>query len=64
MRVAIELPESASSKLRTEASRLGIRPEDLATAAVIDLLQREGNDFDTVADYVLRKNAELYKRLA
>jgi hypothetical protein len=60
----IELPETEADKLRAEADRLGVRPEELATAAVIDLLHREANDFNSAAAYVLRKNRELYKRLA
>ena len=64
MHMAIELSESEASKLREHAERLGVPPEKLATAAVIDLLQRDEEDFASAADYVLRKNAELYRRLA
>jgi hypothetical protein len=64
MRLPIELPEPHADKLRGEAQRLGVRPEDLATAAVVDLLNREDDDFEAAASYVLRKNSELYRRLA
>lgn len=64
MRIPIELPEPQADKLRGEAQRLGVRPEDLATAAVVDLLNREANDFDSAAKYVLQKNPELYQRLS
>ena len=64
MKILIELPEAAATKLREEANRLGVRPEELATAAVIDLLYREADDFQAAADYVLQKNRELYRRLA
>jgi len=64
MKFSIELPEAAAAKLREEADRLGVRPEELATAAVIDLLYREADDFHAAADYVLQKNRELYERLA
>lgn len=47
-----------------EADRLGVRPEELATAAVIDLLHRDEDDFHAAADYVLGKNRDLYQRLA
>jgi hypothetical protein len=63
MRIPIELPEPQADKLRGEAQRLGVRPEDLATAAVLDLLNREVGEFDSAARYVLQKNRELYKRL-
>jgi len=64
MRIPIELPEPQANKLRGEAQRLGVQPEDPATAAVLDLLNREADDFDTAARYVLQKNQELYRRLA
>lgn len=64
MRFPIELPEPQADKLRGEAQRLGVRPEDLATAAVVDLLNREDGDFEAAASYVLQKNSELYRRLA
>jgi hypothetical protein len=31
---------------------------------VVDLLNREDDDFEAAASYVLRKNSELYRRLA
>jgi hypothetical protein len=37
---------------------------DLAQAAINDLLATPENDFDQAAARVLTKNAELYKRLA
>ena len=55
MKVAIELTEPQASRLREEASRLGVAPEDLARAAVTDLLSTPGEDFRTAADYVLRE---------
>jgi len=63
MRIPIELPEPQADKLRGEAQRLGVRPEDLATAAVLDLLNRDVGEFDSAARYVLQKNRELYRRL-
>lgn len=64
MRIPIELPDAQAEKLRGEAQRLGVRPEDLATAAVVDLLNREASDFDSAAKHVLQKNRELYRRLS
>ncbi len=63
MKIAIELPDAQADKLRSEASRLGAKPEELVTAAVVDLLNRN-DDFQESADYVLRKNKELYQRLS
>jgi hypothetical protein len=41
-----------------------VQPEDLATAAVLDLLNRESENFETAARYTLQKKRELYQRLA
>lgn len=64
MKIPIELPEPQADKLRGHAERLGVRPEDLATAAVVDLLNREAGDFDSAAKHVIEKNRELYRRLS
>jgi antitoxin FitA len=64
MKVAIELSQPQVDRLREEAERLGVAPEELARAAVADLLSAQREDFRTAAAYVLRKNGELYRRLA
>lgn len=64
MKIAVELPQAQEEKLRDQAKRLGVLPEDLAKAAVVDLLNREADDFAAAAQYVIGKNRELYRRLA
>jgi hypothetical protein len=64
MKVAFDLPPTQAAKLRAEAERLGLSPEDLARAALSDLLAAPSSDFDAAAQRVLAKNQELYKRLA
>ena len=64
MKLSIDLSEGQVERLRDEARRRGVEPEQLALAAVADLLASQGEDFDTAAKYVLEKNAELYRRLA
>jgi antitoxin FitA len=64
MTVAFELPPAQAEKLRQEAARLGIPPADLARAALTDLLANRDEDFEAASERVLRKNAELYRRLA
>jgi hypothetical protein len=64
MKIPIEISDPQAEKLRAEARRLGVEPQDLAAAAVVDLLNRESPEFDQAAEYVLRKNQELYKRLS
>ena len=64
MKVAFELPPAQAEKLRQEAERLGVPAAELARAAVSDLLAASDDDFRAVASRVLRKNQELYRRLA
>jgi len=64
MRLAIELPAAQADKLREEATRLGISPEDYARAVLADLLGGSEETFRCAAERVLRKNQELYRRLA
>jgi hypothetical protein len=64
VKLSIELSESQLQKLREEAGRLGILPEQLASAVVSDLLATQDNDVRAAVDHVLRKNEELYRRLS
>ena len=64
MKLSIELSPAQAERLRHEAARLGLSPEDLARAAIADLLTTTGEDFRAAADRVLKKNEELYRRLA
>ncbi len=64
MELAIELSDQQMMRLREQAERLGLDPQQLALAAVADLLAAEGSDFDSAAQRVLEKNRELYRRLA
>jgi hypothetical protein len=64
MKLSIDLSPAQADRLRFEAERLGLTPEDLARAAVTDLLAATGEDFKAAADRVLKKNQELYRRLA
>lgn len=59
----LELSESIIEQLTERAKSLGIRPEELARAAVADLVSRPAEEFENAAEYVLKKNAELYRRL-
>jgi hypothetical protein len=40
------------------------KPEDLARVSIEELLTRLEESFQQAADYILRKNAELYRHLA
>ena len=64
MKLTIDLSAAQAERLRLEAERLGLAPEDLARAAIADLLATPGDDFKRAAERVLQKNEELYRRLA
>ena len=64
MTISIKLPEDAERRLAEAAKRLNVRIEDLASAAVRDLVEPSGEDFETAAQRVLEKNRDLYRRLA
>lgn len=64
MKLSIDLSPAQAERLRLEAERLGLTPEDLAKAAIADLLASAGEDFTAAAERVLKKNEELYRRLA
>lgn len=60
----LELDEQQVQRLQDTARRLNVSVNDLAKAAINDLLARSDDDFDRAAARVLSKNAELYRRLA
>ena len=64
MKLLLELTESQNEKLDLTAKRLGIRREELAKAALDELLNKLQEDFNAAAQYVLDKNEELYRRLS
>ena len=64
MVLPVELTESQLESLRQRAKALGISPEQLAAAAVADLVAKPAEDFERAAARVLAKNSELYRRLA
>jgi len=55
---------SQFEKLREIATQIGVLPEYLAKAAISDLISVGDEDFHSAADYVIRKNEELYRRLS
>lgn len=64
MELLIELPANQFEKLRDIANQAGVLPEHLAKAAISDLISVRDEDFRCAADYVIRKNEELYRRLS
>jgi len=64
MKIEIELNAAQMERLRAIASELGVDAEQLAQAAVADLVSASAEDFESAASRVLEKNRELYRRLA
>ncbi|MGE5306728.1 MAG: DNA-binding protein [Alphaproteobacteria bacterium] len=62
--LTITLSDDRFAKLREIAERFSIKPEDLARVSIEELLTRPEEAFQKAADYILHKNAELYRRLA
>ena len=60
----IELPEEQARRLRDLARKLGTTPEEVLCAGVQEWLSCSATDFPAAASYVLKKNAELYRRLS
>jgi antitoxin FitA len=60
----ITLPDERVKKLNEIAERFRVPPEELVRASLEDLLNRPMDDFQRALERVLRKNADLYKRLA
>ncbi len=62
--VTISLTDAQWKKLQDKAQRMGIAPEMLLVATLEDLLVRPEEDFRRMVEYVVQKNAELYRRLS
>lgn len=64
MTLGLELDAQQLQRLEEAARRLNVSVNELAVAAISDLLAKPESDFDRAAQRVLEKNAELYRRLA
>jgi len=62
--ITIPIPDERMRRLQELAARFKITPEDLVRVSVEELLARPEEQFRRAVDYVLNKNAELYRRLA
>jgi antitoxin FitA len=62
--LTIDLPEDQLQKFGDIARRFQIAPAELVRVSIEELLSRPEEGFRDATDYVLKKNAELYNRLA
>lgn len=60
----IQLPEATAAKLEQVAEQLNVSPEQLLVLSIEEKLAQLDEEFRSSADYVLKKNADLYRRLA
>ncbi len=62
--ITVTLSDDQLKQLREKAQKFGISPEDLALVGIKELLAKSGDAFERAVDYLLTKNAEMYRRLA
>lgn len=62
--ITVALPEERLAKLNEMARQFGVVPEELVRVSIEELLTRPEADFEQAVNYVLTKNADLYRRLA
>ncbi len=62
--ITLDLSDTQFQKLQDLASLHGIALEVLLKASLEDWLNSQKTEFVDAANYVLTKNAELYRRLA
>jgi antitoxin FitA len=62
--ITIPLSDEHLARLRAWAEQTGLTPEEVLRRRVEELLEEPDEQFRQAADHVLKKNAELYRRLA
>ena len=62
--ITIPLSEERLAQLRSRAEQAGLAPEEFLRRRVEQLLDRPDEQFRQAANYVMKKNAELYRRLS
>ena len=64
MNISVKITDAQRKRLEETARRLHIPLEELAAAAVRDLVAQPEPDFEAVASRIVEKNRELYDRLS
>jgi len=62
--LTITLPDEVAAQLSTVAKNAGVKPEEFLLASLQEKLATLDAEFVDAMRYVLKKNAELYERLA
>ncbi|MCA9971488.1 MAG: ribbon-helix-helix protein, CopG family [Anaerolineales bacterium] len=62
--ITVALPDDLMTRLKQLAERHRVTPEELVRVSVEELVAEPEDVFQEALEEVLRKNQELYKRLA
>ena len=62
--ITIAIPDDHLLKLKELATRFQVTPEELVRVSLEEILTRPEEAFQRAVSYVLKKNVELYRRLA
>jgi len=62
--LTITLPEEIAQQLKEASKKIGVKPEELLITSLQEKLANIDSDFTDAMKYILKKNAQLYKRLA
>jgi hypothetical protein len=62
--ITILLPDERLEALKEKAAHLKVSPEELVRASVEEILNRPDDEFERAVTYILKKNQDLYRRLA
>ncbi len=62
--LTITLPEEIATQLKDASQKVGVKPEDFLLVSLQEKLASLDSEFTEAMKHVLRKNADLYKRLA
>jgi hypothetical protein len=62
--ITVQIDDTKAALLREKAKKLGLKPAELVSATLDDLLSHPEPEFDAAARRVISKNRDLYKRLA
>jgi len=62
--ITVELEDNKASLLREKAKKYGLQLHQLVTAYIEDLISQPDAEFEGLVKRVLKKNSELYERLA
>lgn len=62
--INVTITDEHLKKLKELAHHFNVAPEDLVRVSVEELLTRPDESFKQTVEYVMKKNAELYRRLA